>query len=171
YGRTSEASAVYTKTLSSSSTYSNEPSPSNPSLTRVELQCSEGGIIQANGKSFSVLFHVFMPEANRMNMALSFQVVNSVTMLPVLHYHLFDIETTSFRRKGVNQLQFTSNVFRLYKGNYFLRIYLAESKTKVEFERKDCCYFQVEMIGMDEIEWGWADDMCQYLDEGNWKIE
>lgn len=170
FDQTSKVISTYTMALQKEKIFIAFPSPSTPSLTKVELHCSEGEL-HAFGKPFSISFEVHMPEADQRNMAISFQIIQIPSMQPVLHYHLFDIEQPSFRKKGINRLQFTAPDFRLYKGDYFLRVYLAESKTKVEFQRTDCCFFRVEMLGIPEIEWGWANDMCIWLGEGKWQTD
>lgn len=170
YGNTMKVIATYTQLLKNERIYVAGPHKTKPSLTKVEVNCSDGDL-HAFGKDFSVTFEVNMPLPDQPNMALSFQIISLPALQPILHYHLFDIEQSSFRKNGINRLKFTAPGFRLYKGDYFLRIYLAESKTKVEFQRIDCCYFRIEMLGIKEIEWGWSDNMCAYLDEGRWELD
>ena len=56
----------------------------------------------------------------------------------------------------------------LYQCSYFVRVHLAEKVTKTKFHQFDCCLFEVAMINMKAPKWGWQNNVCQYLEEGNW---
>ena len=140
-----------------------------PTVTKVALVTSEGGNLQASGKPLTIEFEVFMPQSNVANMAVSFQVLNHLQN-PVLYDYVFDINTSICRLNGINKISFTYDKLLLYKGNYSVRVHLAETRTKSKFQEFDCCSFEVEMIGQKEPEWGWQKNVCQYIDKGNWKI-
>jgi lipopolysaccharide transport system ATP-binding protein len=166
---TNKAIALYSDMQRGESVFTQLNNTDEPSVTEVKIFPSEGGTLHSNEKKFSIEFKVSMPSENMKNMALSFQVLNHL-QLPVLYDYIFDINTEICRLKGENILTFTYNKLALYKGIYYLRVHLAETKTKTKFQEFDCCFFEVEMIGKKEPEWGWQKNVCIYLDSGEWKI-
>ena len=169
YSDTNKIISLYSNNESSGNVYVQEPVLDKPSVSKVKLNTSEGGIIQGYNKCLSIDFEIFMPEENIEKMALSFQILNHL-QVPVLFDYIFDIQTEICRKKGINKLSFSYNNLSLYKGIYSLRVHLAETKTKIKFEEFDCCTFEVEMIDMKEPEWGWQKNVCQYLEKGNWDV-
>jgi lipopolysaccharide transport system ATP-binding protein len=166
-GSTHETISDYTRAQPDSNVHFAEVMPGIPTITKVEMVTSEGGTLQSHGATLSINFEIDMPSENYTNMAISFQVFNELNQ-PVLFNWLFDIDQPFCRQKGKNYLTFTYPAVKLYKGNYYLRIHLAESKTKRLFQQMDCCSFIVEMINQKEPEWGWQNKVCQFIDEGNW---
>jgi lipopolysaccharide transport system ATP-binding protein len=168
FGKTQNIIESYSSMAASGKEFITEPDNGFPSLTRVELKSSENNNLQAHGKPLSILFEITMPYENYTNLALSFQVFNHLNQ-PVLFNWIFDHEKNICRKKGKNFLKFTFEKIMLYKGNYFLRIHLADTKSRQTFQQIDCCHFTVEMISMKEPEWGWREGVCQVLDEGRWE--
>ena len=148
-------------------TYCQNVLNNQPTVVKVVLITSEGESIQAHGQPLSIEFDIYMPVSNIHNMNLSIQIFNHLNK-PVLYNWLFDYEKPFCRRKGINKVKITYPKLRLYKGTYFVRIHLAETKTKTKFQQFDCCYFDVEMLKFQAPDWGWQDDVCQYLDDGIW---
>ncbi|MEI9956303.1 MAG: hypothetical protein WDM90_08380 [Ferruginibacter sp.] len=129
---------------------------------------SEGGTLQGNGKQMAINFEVNMP-FEVPGMALSLQVFNHLNQ-PVLYDWLFDSETPICRTKGLHKFSIDYKNLRLYQGNYFVRVHLAESITKNKIQQFDCCPFEVAMIDKNAPEWGWQNNVCQYFDDTNWTI-
>jgi lipopolysaccharide transport system ATP-binding protein len=100
-------------------------------------------------------------------MALSLQIFNHLNQ-PVLYNWLFDAEKTICRGKGVHKFSIKFNTIRLYQGNYFIRVHLAETVTKNKFQQFDCCPFEVVMINKKAPEWGWQNNVCQYVEDAEW---
>jgi lipopolysaccharide transport system ATP-binding protein len=144
--------------------------PNQPSITKVELFTSEGGVLQSNKKSLTISFEIIMPSYDYENLAIAFQIFSDLNKAVVYNY-VFDHDSPICRKKGINTVNYEFPNIRLYKGNYFLRIHLANSKTREKFQEFDCCAFEVEMINQKEPEWGWQNGVCQYIDEGNWTTE
>ncbi len=167
FGPTHQTISDYTRAQLGSNVHFAEVMPGIPTITKVEILTSEGGTLQSHGATMSINFEIDMPSENYTNMAVSFQVFNELNQ-PVLFNWLFDIDHPFCRKKGKNYLTFTYPAVKLYKGNYYLRIHLAESKTKRLFQQMDCCSFIVEMINQKEPEWGWQNKVCQFIDDGNW---
>ncbi|GAL67636.1 ABC transporter ATP-binding protein [Jejuia pallidilutea] len=166
---TSKAISYYSSLQTSQKIFKKEPRQTAPSVTRVEITASEGGTLHANGEAFKIDFEINMPEDNYQNLAFSFQILNNLNKAVTFTY-AFDLDTPLCRKKGINKIRYVFNKLRLYKGNYHLRIHLANSKTREKFQEFDCCNFQVEMLNQKEPEWGWQNNVCQYIEEGEWKI-
>lgn len=164
---TSDVIKKYVSFQKKDTTYCQDVMNNQPTVVKVELITSEGGSIQAHNRPLSIVFDIDMPESNVHNMNLSIQIFNHFNK-PVLYNWLFDYEKPFCRSKGINKVKITYPNLRLYKGTYFVRVHLAETKTKTKFQQFDCCYFDVEMLKMQEPDWGWQDDVCQYLDDGVW---
>jgi lipopolysaccharide transport system ATP-binding protein len=169
FEETNKAIALYSSMNKGGSIFIQEASIDKPSVTKVEIKTSEGGTLQANGKVLTIEFEVTMPNEGIECMALSFQVLNHL-QVPVLYDYIFDINTKICRKKGVNKLMFAYQELLLYKGNYSIRVHLAETKTKSKFQEFDCCAFEVEMIGQKEPDWGWQKNVCQFIDKGIWVV-
>ena len=166
---TNKAIALYSEMQKGERVFTQDCTVNEPSVTEVKIFPSEGGTLHSNEKPFKIEFTVSMPAENTKNMALSFQILNHL-QLPVLYDYIFDINTEICRSEGSNVLTFTYDKLALYKGIYFLRVHLAETKTKTKFQEFDCCSFEVEMIGKKEPEWGWQKNVCIYVDKGRWVV-
>jgi lipopolysaccharide transport system ATP-binding protein len=164
---TNKAISIYSSIQTYKNTFERDPDVNTPTVTKVQILTSERGALQGYRKPFKIDFEVTMPEQNIKNIALSFQVLNHLE-IPVLYDYIFDIENQICRSKGVNKLSFTYNQLSLYKGNYSLKIHLAETKTKTKFQEFSCCPFEVDMINIREPEWGWQKNVCQYFEDGVW---
>ena len=169
FEETNKSIAIYSSLHSLSNIFKQEYLLKKPTVTKVKILTSEGGTLQGSKSPFTIEFEITMPDEGIQNMALSFQIFNHL-QVPVLYDYIFDIQTTICRSKGVNYLSFTYHKLLLYKGNYSVMVHLAETKTKTKFQEFNCCSFEVEMIGVNEPEWGWQKNVCQYFDEGSWKL-
>jgi lipopolysaccharide transport system ATP-binding protein len=166
---TNKAISIYSSIQNKDSIFVQKEVLDKPSLTKVEILTSEGGTLQGNGKSLKVNFEIMMPVENYKNMSFSFQIFDNLNKA-VLYTYIFDKDNPICRKKGINEFCFEFDSLRLYKGNYYLRIHVANSKTREKLQEFDCCNFEVEMIGQKEPEWGWQNNVCQYIDEGKWYI-
>tara|TARA_R110001583_G_scaffold36604_7_gene120584 strand:+ start:636 stop:1889 length:1254 start_codon:yes stop_codon:yes gene_type:complete len=164
---TNKAISIYSSMKNTEAEFLQAPLLNSPSITKVEILASEGGKLQANNKPFKINFEINMPIENYENLSVTFQIFSNLNKA-ILYKYIFDIDNPICREKGVNYISFQFNKLRLYKGNYYLKIHLANSKTREKFQEFDCCNFEVEMIDQKEPEWGWQNDVCVYIDEGNW---
>ena len=146
------------------------PVINKPTITKVELKTSEGGMIQAYGKSLIISLEINMPLDNYENIAPAIQIFDDLNKAVLLSY-IFDIDAPICRKKGVNKITYEYTNIRLYKGSYYLKMHLANSKTREKFQEFECCSFEVEMIDQKEPEWGWQNNACKYIDEGKWTID
>lgn len=166
---TPEVISRYSSSQSKSSVFEIAAIEKLPTVTKVALQTSELGVLQGSGDILILNFEITMPQENMPGLALSFQVMNHLNHA-VIYKYIFDFETPICRKKGINKLSFKFPNLRLYKGQYFVRVHLADTRTKNKFQMFDCCFFEVAMINMKEPEWGWQDNVCQYMEEGEWQV-
>jgi len=166
---TEEAINQYTSLFLKNSNFTYEPISNKPAITSVNIQTSEGGSLQRHRSPMTIDFSLHTPSADWKNLALSFQIFNNRDQAVIFKW-LFDKEQPFGRTRGVQKIQFSFPDLRLYKGTYFIRVHLADSRTREKLQQFDCCNFQVEMLEIPEPEWGWNDGVCQYVDDGNWTI-
>lgn len=166
---TNKAIAIYSSIHKNEKIFQQKPLEEIPSITRVEILTSEGGTLQANKNRFKVNFEINMPSDNYENLSFSFQIFNNLNKA-IIYAYVFDIDSPFCRKKGINKFQYEFSNLRLYKGSYYLKIHVANSKTRQKFQEFDCCNFEVDMINQKEPEWGWQNDVCQYVDEGKWNF-
>ena len=139
-----------------------------PGVTKVEVITSEGGILQGNEKVLIINFEIQLPYSLA-GMALSLQIFNHLNQ-PVIFNWLFDEDITKPRPKGTHQASIRYDNLKLYQGNYFVRVHFAETVTKAKFQQFDCCPFEVVMIDKKAPEWGWQNNVCQYIEQGEWSF-
>ncbi len=169
YDSTSKVISAYSSLSKSAQNFEKEAHLYKPSVTKVELITSEGGILQANGQPFRINFDINLPEGNYENLSIAFQIFNDLNKAALYNY-IFDKDDPICRKKGINKIYYEFYNLRLYKGTYYIRVHLANSKTREKFEEFNCCSFEVEMINLIEPEWGWQNNVCQYIDDGKWVI-
>ncbi len=170
YDYTPKVIAEYSLQYKGEHVYEQLPVINKPTITKVELKTSEGGMIQAYGKSLIISLEINMPLDNYENIAPAIQIFDDLNKAVLLSY-IFDIDTPICRKKGVNKITYEYTNIRLYKGSYYLKMHLANSKTREKFQEFECCSFEVEMIDQKEPEWGWQNNACKYIDEGKWTID
>ena len=171
YGNTDAVIREYSSIQQKSTTYLAELEEDKPRVVKAELGTSEQGAIHSFGAPLTLKLEVNNPDPGTFeSMALSIQLVNTLNF-PVLYNWVFDIETPVIRKKGINTIMLEYPSLRLYKGDYFFRIHLAETRTKQKFEQIDCCPFEVVMLNRKEPEWGWQNNVCMYFDEAVWSAE
>jgi lipopolysaccharide transport system ATP-binding protein len=147
--------------------YEQLPNNNKPTITRIEVITSEGGILQSNYQPLKIAFDLHMPTENYANIAVAFQIFDELNKSVVFTY-VFDNETPIARKKGINKLNYEFTNLRLYKGSYYFRIHLANIKTREKYQEFDCCAMNVEMINQKEPEWGWQNNICNYIEDGKW---
>jgi lipopolysaccharide transport system ATP-binding protein len=137
-----------------------------PCITKVEVVTSEGGVLQGNGKPLTVNFEIQLPQ-DLSGMALSMQLFNHLNQA-ITYNWFFDEGDSLTRKKGKHNLSINFDKIKLYQGNYFVRVHLAETVTKTKFQQFDCCPFEIAMLDKKAPEWGWQNNVCQYIEDGIW---
>ena len=168
YGNTGDIIRYYLQEAKASSgVYTKQPVETRPSIVRAEVVTSEPAGVHKNGEQLEILIDVHMPERVD-SMAVSLQVCNE-RELPVIYSYLFDINKDMLSQKGINRLRCVLPKCRLYQGDYYLKLHLAETKGRSHYESIDkVCGFEVQMLG-ETIEWGWQKDVCVYTEEFKWE--
>jgi lipopolysaccharide transport system ATP-binding protein len=159
---------AYSSNFNQSNIHFEPPVNNKPCVTKVEVITSEGGIIQGNKKPMKINFEVQLPY-ELTGMALSLQIFNHLNQ-PIIYNWFFDEGHNLKRQEGTHNISISYENLKLYQGNYFVRVHLAETVTKSKFQQFDCCPFEVVMIDKKAPEWGWQNNVCQYTDEASWKI-
>lgn len=157
---------AYSSNLNQTNVHVQEAVENKPCVTKVEVITSEGGILQGNEKPLAINFDVQLP-SDLKGMALSLQIFNHLNQ-PVIYNWKFDEGASLLRQKGAHKISIKYDKLKLYQGNYFVRVHLAETVTKTKFQQFDCCPFEVVMIDKKAPEWGWQNNVCQYTDEASW---
>jgi lipopolysaccharide transport system ATP-binding protein len=169
YKSTNEIIGEYLSlTKAKAGTYLKTPHKHKPSIVKVEIVTSEPALVQASGKRLEILIDVNMPEYME-GMGISIQICTENEVAAV-HSYLFDVDRPILRKTGINKLRCVFDYCRLYQGEYYLRINLAESKGRTIFESLDkICAFEVQILDKI-IEWGWQPNTCIYMEDFAWEI-
>jgi len=157
---------AYSSNFTQTNVHHQDAIEGKPCITKVEVVTSEGGVLQGNEKPLTVNFEAQLPyDLN--GFALSLQIFNHLNQ-PIVYNWFFDEADKEPRKKGTHNFTINFNKLRLYQGNYFVRVHLAETVTKTKFQQFDCCPFEVAMLDKKAPEWGWQNNVCQYMEDGNW---
>jgi lipopolysaccharide transport system ATP-binding protein len=157
---------AYSSNFTQTNVHHQDAIEGKPCITKVEVVTSEGGVLQGNEKPLTVNFEAQLPyDLN--GFALSLQIFNHLNQ-PIVYNWFFDEVDKEPRKKGTHNFTINFNKLRLYQGNYFVRVHLAETVTKTKFQQFDCCPFEVAMLDKKAPEWGWQNNVCQYMEDGNW---
>lgn len=170
YDQTHNVISAYSLLHKKDSIYENKLTTNKPTIVKIEVETSEGGVLQANSKSLKIHFDLHMPCENYENIALAFQILDELNK-SILFTYIFDKDQPVARKKGINKLVYEFTNLKLYKGTYYFKIHLANSKTREKYQEFECCSLNVEMINLKEPEWGWQNHICNYIEEGNWNLE
>lgn len=168
FGNTAAIIQAYSSNFTQTNIHFQEAISGSPCVTKVEMVTSEGGVLQGNEKRLAIHFEVQLPY-DLDGMALSIQIFNHLNQ-PATYNWYFDEGTSLKRKKGVHKLSINFENLKLYQGNYFLRVHLAEIMTKSKFQQFDCCPFEIVMIDKNAPVWGWQNNVCQYVEKGEWFV-
>lgn len=148
--------------------YSDQPSSSEPKITRVEVHTSEAGNVQINGKPLEVSIEISTPIPIK-GASLSFQIMD-LLQSPVAHLWTFDSERSMCREPGVFRIVCRIPKVRLYLGRYMLKLHFSEAAGGKKFQTIDeICSFEVAMYGRHR-EFEWEPATCVYLEECEWAV-
>jgi lipopolysaccharide transport system ATP-binding protein len=168
FGATPAIIQSYSSNFNQSTVHIEPALTDKPCVTKVEVITSEGGILQGNEKPMMINFEIKLPYAVT-GLGLSLQIFNHLNK-PIIYNWLFDESIPIKREKGIHKLSINYEKIKLYQGNYFVRVHLAETVMKTKFQQFDCCPFEVVMIDKKAPEWGWQENVCQYTEKGEWSV-
>jgi lipopolysaccharide transport system ATP-binding protein len=167
-GETEQVINEYLKTAIDHHTiFEKAPGKEHPEFTKIEVITSHAGGIHKQGEELKINFEINMPEVIA-DMAVSFQIMNLKNQ-SVLFSWVFSKDQPFCLKTGVQQITCSIPQCRLYKGDYYLKVHLAETRHRKYFELVDnICQFRIEMLDKEEIEWGWQENICTYLEDFTW---
>tara|TARA_R110000868_G_scaffold52950_2_gene166642 strand:- start:1634 stop:2902 length:1269 start_codon:yes stop_codon:yes gene_type:complete len=159
----------YLKTGVNDSNYSYSGVVDKPKIINIFIETSLPNNIHEFGKEINFNFSIELPN-NIDNLALSFQILDD-SEIPVTHLWIIDSEKNIKREKGTYKFSCQIKEPKLYMGNYTLRVYLSDSKSKEKFEYlESVCNFKIQMIKSIRQDYKWYEGTCKYIEEGNWNV-
>ena len=167
FGETAQALNHYLTPLSNVPVYIGSISENQPSITRVEINTSDGNGIQQHNAPMQLEITIDTPYEME-QAALSFRIVNNLGQHVVYGWR-FDSEKPLCRSAGRHTLTCNFPQLRLYPGRYQVIVHLHEKsghKTRVELD--EICPFEVVMHGV-EHQYGWPENLCNYIETFEWQ--
>jgi lipopolysaccharide transport system ATP-binding protein len=167
FGETQEAVGQY---LSSShlqqSRYEAAPKPGKPSITRVEVFCSQAGSVHESGAPMKVEFEICHSQAIP-GACLSFQIVNQV-QVPVLHFCAYDHPILIGKGSGRTTVVCHISRLNLNIGQYSLTAHLAEPPGGQMYQTLEgICPFRIVILNKTTL-FGWRPEVCTYHEQADW---
>lgn len=168
-GKTDDAINIYLSDGSKDLNYRANATNDRPIITGIDLITSLPNGVHEFGNELMIDFTVDLP-FDIENLALSFQIIDEFQK-PILHAWQIDSEFNIKRKKGRYTFVCNFPKLRLYIGNYSIRAYLSNSKTKVRFDYVDsACQLKVEMMKNVRGGYNWQTGACKYIDDNNWVV-
>lgn len=141
--------------------YRGRPSPTEATITRVELETSNGGSSHRFGERLHVHIEIDVPRKVE-DPRLTLQIVNA-RGCPVACFWLVDAEHPILQQAGTYLASCRIDSPRLYWGQYTLTAWLGSTPVR------DICPFEVSMHGQRR-DIPWSADACTYLEDGDWTL-
>jgi lipopolysaccharide transport system ATP-binding protein len=149
--------------------YEDEPSNSEPKITRVELRTSLPGNIQFDREPMEVIFEITTPEPLA-GARLTFQALNSLGE-PVLMIRTADEERPMLRAAGKIRLICRIHQVHLFMGHYSLKVFFTGPIGGERFQViENLCPFEVAM-NTQCPGFKWESGTCAYLEDGEWDMQ
>jgi lipopolysaccharide transport system ATP-binding protein len=167
FGETQEAVGKYLSSIQSQeSRYVAQPDADKPSITRVEVFCSQPGSVHESGASMRIEFDFYHPEPIP-GACLSFQIVNQA-QVPVLHFRAYDHPIEICQGSGATTVVCQIPRLNLNIGQYSLIAYFADPPGGQSYQQLEgICQFRVVILNKTSL-WGWRPDVCTYHEESQW---
>lgn len=146
-----------------------DESSGKPYIESVRVNTILDHNIHLFGKKLSFEFILTCPNDTE-DLAMSFQVLNE-QQAPITHNWVFDADKNCFRKSGKYNFICSMPNPKLYMGNYSLKIFLSNSKTKEKYQViEGVGDFKVEMLRTTRTDYNWQKGACVYLEEAFWEI-
>lgn len=169
YGETDLGIKTYLSDASNINDYEAIPHHKKPQIVGARVVTSLPNFIHEFGKPLSLSFDINIPEVTE-NLAISFQILDEF-LNPITHIWNFDADTSIKREPGVFKFDCSMENPLLYMGNYSVRTYLSDSKSKERFDYIDTsCSFRVEMMKEARNDYQWSSGAAKYLEKYKWNI-
>ena len=148
--------------------YVGPPSPTEPRVTRVEIQTTEPSCVQQHGQPLELRFEITTPEPIN-GAALACQIFNEMYQ-PILHLLTMDSEIPMCRAPGTHQISCRISNLRMYPGRYSLTLHLAERAGGRHFQTlESLCPFEVVVRG-ELREHYWLPGAAAYVEPAHWQV-
>ena len=167
FGETQEAVGKYLSSMQSQeSRYEASPIVGKPSITRVEVFCSQPGSVHESGAPMRIEFDFYHPEPIP-GACLSFQIVNQA-QVPVLHFCAYDHPIEICKDSGATTVVCQIPRLNLNVGQFSLKAYFADPPGGQSYQRLEgICPFSVVILNKTTL-WGWRSEACTYHEEAEW---
>lgn len=167
FGETQAAVGKYLSSIQSQeSRYEAVPNPGIPSMTRIEVFCSQPGSVHESGAPMRIEFDFYHPEPIP-KACLSFQIVNQA-QVPVLHFRAFDHPVEVCKASGTTTLVCQIPRLNLNVGQYSLTAYFSDPPGGQMYQiLEGVCQFSVVILDRTSL-WGWSAELCTYHEDAEW---
>jgi lipopolysaccharide transport system ATP-binding protein len=145
--------------------YTAPPRPTEPAVTRVEIQTSQGGRVQAHGKPLEVTVEIAAP-APVPGARLHLTLVNRLGRYCSQAW-LYDSDSPICQSAGLHRLVCRFPSLRLAPGQYTLRIHFGDRLAGTRDLLERLCPFEVVMLGRTR-EGGWPVNDVACFDDAEW---
>jgi len=167
FGETQEAVGKYLSSLHSQEARYESPSiVDKPSITRVEVFCSQPGSVHESGAPMRIEFDLYHPEPIP-GACLTFQIVNQA-QVPVLHFRAFDQPIDICKDSGTTTVVCQIPRLNLNVGQFSLTAYFSDPPGGQSYQHLEgVCQFRVVILNKTTL-WGWRSEACTYHEEAEW---
>jgi lipopolysaccharide transport system ATP-binding protein len=167
FGETQEAVGKYLSSMQSQEArHEASPIVGKPSITRVEVFCSQPGWVHESGAPMRIEFDFYYPEPIP-GACLSFQIVNQA-QVPVLHFCAFDRPIEICKGSGATTVVCHIPRLNLNVGQYSLTVYFADPPGGQRYQHLEgICLFRVIILNKTTL-FGWRPENCTYHEEAEW---
>jgi lipopolysaccharide transport system ATP-binding protein len=170
YGDTDVGIKTYLTDATNVNDYVAEVHGKAPQITKAQVKTSLPNFIHEFGKPLRFNFEIAIPK-NTKNLAISFQILDEF-LNPITHLWNFDSDNNTEREEGVFDFNCNLDNPLLYMGNYSIRVFLSDSKSKERFDYIDAaCSFRVEMMKEVRSDYQWSSGAAKYLEKHQWTIK
>jgi lipopolysaccharide transport system ATP-binding protein len=167
FGETQEAVGKYLGSIQSQkSRYEASPVVGKPSITSVQLFCSQPGSVHESGAPMRIEFEFYHPEPIP-GACLSFQIVNQA-QVPVVHFRAYDHAIEICKGSGTTTVVCQIPRLNLNVGQFSLKAYFSDPPGGQSYQRLEgICPFSVVILNKTTL-WGWRSEACIYHEEAEW---
>jgi lipopolysaccharide transport system ATP-binding protein len=167
FGETQEAVGKYLSSMQSQDAlYAVPPVVGKPSITRIEVFCSQPSAVHASGAPMRIEFDLYYP-APIPGACLTFQMVNQA-QVPVLHFCAFDYPVEICKGSGTTKVACQIPRLNLNVGQYSLTAYFTDPPGGQSYQLLEgVCQFRVVILNKTTL-YGWRPEVCTYHEEAEW---
>jgi lipopolysaccharide transport system ATP-binding protein len=143
-----------------------------PYFENIALITSAENKIQYFGDNLKILVTLCIPTPLN-TIEFSYQVFNESKPEPIVYNWFSSSADLSYmvNKTGIFKITIEIPSLRLYKGNYYFKFYLSDPRSKTVFQTLDHLLpFHIQMVDIQN-EWGWQENVCNYIEEYRLNID